>query len=102
MKIVYINEKIEENYTNHQWLAREFDEEVAKKFEQFRISMALADNIHDARLFNRGMNIEKLRNMDNIWSARLNKKYRVNFKCSEKSPEKITEITITKIHPHDY
>lgn len=103
MIILYKNEKIEKQYEDFEWLTKEFGKDIAKKYFEFKDNIMLADNIYVVKTRLPGLNVEKLKTpTKSEWSARLNKSYRVNFICKDDYPQYITEITIIRIHNHDY
>ena len=102
MQIFYFSKKVKQNYEDEIFLQKHFGSNVLKSYKKFIISIKSSPNLFDAQSIYRGLSIEKLINKGNLWSARLNIKYRVNFECKGSELKQIKSITIKEMHSHNY
>ncbi|MCP4336865.1 MAG: hypothetical protein GY679_03385 [Mycoplasma sp.] len=104
MEVSFLKEKTKLNYENDKWLDRSFGIDVRKGFKKFLEYAGVTDNLWMLYSTFRGLRIEYIKGSINpkLYSARLNKDYRVEFIKENKIMKSQTEITIKRIHPHDY
>ena len=102
MKIIYKNEKIREQYESNDFLDRKFEVKIRKKYNDFKDKVFVSKDLNELKMVFPGLRIEKLVHRDNVWSARINKQYRVEFTINKDGDLFVDEICVNKIHSHTY
>ncbi|WKX02288.1 hypothetical protein [Candidatus Mycoplasma mahonii] len=93
---------MKQKYENKDIFIKTFSKEIWEKCTSFKEKIVNQDNLLMVQSTYKGLNIEKIRGTKNEWSARLNKKYRIQFTTDNNELIKIIKIVILKIHPHNY
>ena len=101
MEIRYKNDKVEKELQIKN-IERIFSTTIVKNYQEALERIDTVDNLYELKTTFRGMNIEKLKNKDFLWSLRLNKKYRLEFNTKDAEFHQIIEVFLVKIHPHKY
>jgi len=101
VEIRYKNDKVKKQLQIKN-IERSFSTVIAKKYQESLERIDAIDNLHELKKTFRGMNIEKLKNRDFLWSLRLNKKYRLEFNTKDVEIHQIIEVFLVKIHSHKY
>lgn len=100
MNFKYENSRLKELYENTDSLKAEFGEDASKAFIKFKQNVIKAKDFNHFKRVFRSYRIERLKGkLNEKFSARLNKKYRVEFKWEA---DLMMDISIIKIQPHKY
>lgn len=83
-------------------IQKNISNEIAKHFQKVLNQIDQVEDLKELQLVFRGLNVERLINKGSLWSLRLNKKYRLEFITEDVEMNKITEITLVRIHGHKY
>ncbi len=83
-------------------IQKNISNEIAKRFQKVLNQIDKVEDLEELQSTFRGLNVEKLKNTDSLWSLRLNKKYRLEFNAENIKMNKITKITLVRIHGHKY
>jgi len=101
VEIRYKNDKVKKQLQIKN-IERSFSTVIVKKYQEALERIDAIDNLYELKITFRGMNIEKLKNRDFLWSLRLNKKYRLEFNTKDVEIHQIIEVFLVKIHSHKY
>ena len=105
MIVEFKDARTRKNLEDPKFLNKKYGSVITKRFNEFLKDAWEADNLLEFIYSNRGMEISTIKgNNNNIWKARLNNKYRVEFIVKDGTIQikEIKEIIISKIHPHKY
>ena len=95
MKINYNSIKVKNNYENHIWMTKSFGKDVWKQFTKFTKAVDASEDLAFLKRTFKGLRVEKI---NDVFSARLNKQFRVLFCIQDLI---INTIIIQRITPHD-
>ena len=83
-------------------IQKKISNEIVKRFQNVLNLIDGVEDLHELKTARRSLNVERLINKGSLWSLRLNKKYRLEFITEDVEMNKITEITLVRIHGHNY